>query len=198
VIVQTRMPELRLLPVGPVAIQDTAGFGVTLHQTGALERLMQEAAATHDIVLVDTPSGFGSSTMEAMRVGTHVLSPLQAEPIALRSLTQLLEVVAWLREQGAGLSIAGLVLTMLHTRDASSLGVAEEVWTRFPGELVLETTIPRDPAFLEASTAGVPVGLLRRRPPPVTAKFLQAVDELEVRMGMREEELADAPIALVD
>jgi len=44
----------------------------------------------------------------------------------------------------------------------------------------------------------VPVGLLRKRPPPVTAVFDRIATELEPRLGMTEITDDDQPIALLD
>lgn len=194
-VAHTKLPELDLLPMGNIAIQDTAAFGARLNDGTELQRLLGECGA-YDLVMIDTPSGFSGVTMGAMRVSTHVISPLQAEPLAVRSASQLLEVVAALRRDGATVTLAGLVLTMLDLRNGDSLGVATEVWSDFPEAAVLQTNIPRDAAFLKASGAGVPVGLLSRTPPPVAALFDQLAQELEPKLGLRKEVKDDGPISL--
>ena len=78
------------------------------------------------------------------------------------------------------------------------LSVSQEVWALFPEKLVLDAIVPRDPELLHASTHGVPVGLLRKRPPPVTAVFDRIAAELEPRLGMTETTDDQQPIALVD
>ncbi|MCC7073707.1 MAG: ParA family protein [Deltaproteobacteria bacterium] len=198
VLVTTRLPGLSLLPVGQVPPQDTHGFGSYLADGRALRRIVDELAGRFDVVFFDTPSGFQGITLGAMRASTHVLSPVQAEPIAARSLTQLLEVVGALRDEGLHLELAGLVLVMLQMRQSASLGVADELWGQL-GDLVLQTTIPRDVAFLDASAAGVPVGLLGRRPPLVASTFDQLATEVEGRLSLnRVEDRDDGPIPLVD
>lgn len=196
VITHTKFPELDLIPMGNIAIQDTPAFGARLNDGSELTRLLSECGG-YDLVMFDTPSGFSGVTMGAMKVSTHVISPLQAEPLALRSASQLLEVLAALRREGGSVALAGLVLTMLDLRNGESLSVATEVWTDFPDVAVLQTNIPRDPAFLKASSAGVPVGLLSRAPPPVSALFDQLAQELEPRLGMRKEVKDDGPISLL-
>ncbi len=196
VITHTKFPELDLVPMGNIAIQDTPAFSARLNDGSELTRLLSECGG-YDLVMFDTPSGFSGVTMGAMKVSTHVISPLQAEPLAVRSASQLLEVLAALRREGAGVTLAGLVLTMLDLRNGESLGVATEVWSDFPDAAVLQTNIPRDPAFLKASGAGVPVGLLSRSPPPVAALFDQLAQELEPRLGMRKEVKDDGPISLL-
>lgn len=187
-ILKTRFKTLDLLPVGQIAIQDTLGFATTLSDGQVLRRLLTDCAKSYDLTIVDTPSGFGGITMGVLRASSHALCPIQAEPLALRSVTQLFEVNASLQRQGEAVQIAGIILTMLQNRNHTSLSVAEETWAHLSEEMVLNTVIPRDPVVMEASAAGVPVQLLRKRMPPVAKIFDQAAAELEVRLGLVEEE----------
>jgi chromosome partitioning protein len=70
------------------------------------------------------------------------------------------------------------------------------VWGEFPQKAVFQTTIPRDRTFLQASTAGVPLGLLSRRAPPLAAVFDQLAQELEPHLDVAAEGKDDGPIAL--
>ena len=83
-------------------------------------------------------------------------------------------------------------------RDPVVLASLEEVWALYQNE-VFDTSVPRDPAFLQASRAGVPLGLLSRRPPAVAAVFDKLAAEIEERLGPDHEGGADdGPIRLVD
>jgi chromosome partitioning protein len=183
-LVQTRLPELVLLPIGPLAVQDTQGFAEHLADGKALGALAATASPRFDVMLVDTPAGFAGITMGALRASHYALAPLQAEPIALRALTQLLDVLAVLRQEQRRVKLAGVALTMLQLRNRESLSVAQETWAKLPPEIVLETNIPRDPIFLEASAVGVPVGLLRQSPPPIASLFDRLATELEPRLEL--------------
>jgi chromosome partitioning protein len=143
-------------------------------------------------------SGMSGPTGAVLRCSDFVLVPLQAEPLALRSMHQVLDAVGHLRAEGAPLVIAGFLLTMLQSRQEFSLAVAQETWSSLPAHLVLEAFVPRDPAFLESSGHGVPVGLLRKRPPAVAMVFDQIAGELEPRLGLTLEDDQDAPIPLLD
>ena len=124
--------------------------------------------------------------------------PIQAEPLALRSVGQVLEAVGRLREDSRRLSIVGFIVTMLSSRQQVSLAVAQETWSMLPVDLVLEAFVPRDEAFLVASAQGVPLGLLGKRPPPVATVFDQLAAELEPRLGLLTEESEVEPIPLLD
>lgn len=197
-LVETRLPGLSLLPAGQVAPDDATGFGAVLDDGSLLHRLRREVEGRADLVLFDTPAGFGGATLGALRASEWALCPVQAEPIAARSVLRIFDVLATLKEQGARVELLGVLLTMLQTKNASSLAVAEDLWRTLPNHVLFETTIPRDTAFLDASAAGVPVGLLRRRPPPVALTFDQLAAEVEARTRLSPKEAHDEPIALVD
>lgn len=192
-VVRTRLPGLRLLPVGNVPISDTMGFSDQLADGAALRDVLNTTAVGDDIVLIDTPAGFGGATLGAMRVATHLLSPLHAEPLALRTAPQTFEVLANLREIGCSPAFAGFVLSMVQPRERASLAVIESAYRDLPPGTVRSTLIPRDPDFLEASAAGVPVGLLSKRAPAVAAVFDQLAAELEPLLGIGPVETDDGP-----
>ena len=197
--IRTRVKNFHLVPVGQLSPIDTELFSSALSTGEHIRRILADAeAAEYDLVIIDTPCGFGGITVGALRVATHVLSPIQAEPIALRSITQLLELVQSLREQDCHTEVAGFLVTMLQLRQSESYGVAQEVWERFPQRLLFDAHVPRDPVFLEATAAGVPVGLLRRPPPPVTHVFDLVAAELEDRLGLSHSRQFDGPQPFLD
>jgi chromosome partitioning protein len=190
----TRLPNLRILLLGGLAAGEVDAFVDSVCNGSILGELFEEASSKCDLVVLDTPSGLTGITREVMRRCTHLLSPLQAEPVALRSFDQLLRMVDHLRGRGAALELTALVLYMLQARDMSSLGVAQEVWASFPRDFVLETTVPRHPAFLAATAAGVPVGLLAERPPAVARVFDELAEELQPRLDLVKEDANESSV----
>lgn len=196
-LLKTRLPELRLMLVGDVPAVDIDGFVRSLGDPRGLDRLLVEAEDHFDVIILDTPSGLGGATRAVLERVTHVVSPLQAEPLALRSVQQLLEAIAALRARGYPLTLAGLVVVMLQMRNELSLAVAQEVWAQFPQEFLVEVAIPRDPIFLQAGASGAPLALLSRTPPPQASLFEQLAAELEPRLGLTREETHEGPIDLL-
>jgi chromosome partitioning protein len=197
--IKSRIENFHLVPVGQLSPIDTELFSSALSSGGHFQRLLADATdAGYDLAVIDTPCGFGGITMGALRVSSHVLSPIQSEPIALRAATQLLELVAELRSQGCTIELVGFLVTMLQLRQNESYGVAQEVWERFPERLLFDVHVPRDPVFLEATAAGVPVALLRRPPPPVTHVFDLVAAELESRLGLAQSRESDGPQPFLD
>lgn len=149
--------------------------------------LFRRLAVRYPLIVVDTPSGLTGPTRGVLRHATHVLVPVQAEPLALRSAPQLLSRFA---ELGAGrgrLELAGFVPTMVRSRNEVSLAATQELFRLLPRQAVLESFVPWDPAFLEASARGVPAALLPGGRPAVAAVFETMADELLPRLGLGEE-----------
>jgi len=197
-LVPTRVEGFSIIPVGTVSPVETQSFSAAMADGTRLAGVLGELSSRFDVALVDTPCGFGGITAGALRACSHVVSPIQAEPISLRSVTQLLEMVKALGAEGGVAGVAGFVLSMLQTTDDASLQVARDVWEMFPRELLFDVSIPRDGVFLEATAAGVPVGLLRKPAPPVTHVFDLIASELAGRMELDSARLTDGPQSLLD
>lgn len=196
-VVRTRLPELQILPMGAVDSFDIDGFAQVARETDVLRRIVDRSQAEYDAVLFDTPAGLGGMTRLALEVVDNVIAVAQCEPLALRSLPRLLELLARLREGGSECSLLGVVGNMSSFRDPVMLASLEELWALY-ADRVFDTAIPRDATFLQASRAGVPLGLLSRRPPAVASVFDSLVAEIESRLGLNEGGADDGPIRLVD
>ena len=198
VVIQTRNPNLAILPVGQPPWDRLSSWSAQLAEPGVFGHHLQPLEASYDLAILDTPAGLAGPTYGVLSYASHVLVPIQTEPLAIRVVGQLMEVLAHLRSHGARAQLAAIVLTMARMRDDTSLSVTQEAWGLFPEKLVLDAIVPRDNDLLHASAHGVPVGLLRKRPPPVTAVFDRIAAELEPRIGMTETTDDEQPIALLD
>jgi chromosome partitioning protein len=111
-------------------------------------------------------------------MSSFVLVPLQAEPLALRSIGQVLRVIEHVQQQeNPALRLLGILPTMVELRRDTSLNVMGTVWSELDG--VLETVIPRAEAFARASELGLPVSFMGGRTPPEARRFELLVDEIE-------------------
>jgi chromosome partitioning protein len=196
-VVKTRLPELQILPMGAVGALDVDDLSQTARADDTLKRIVAGSQREYDVVLFDTPAGLGGMTRLALEAVDNVVGVAQCEPLALRSLPRLLELLAQLREAGGECSLLGVVSNMSSFRDPVVLASLEELWGLYT-DRVFNTTIPRDSTFLQASRAGVPLGLLSRRPPSVAAVFDSLVAEIEARLGLSEGDNDGGPIRLVD
>jgi chromosome partitioning protein len=200
-ITRTRDPQLWMLSVGRVDPTTVSGFEEALTRGPVIPTLLSQLDRDFDLVVIDCPAGLGKVATRALEASTHVLSPLQAEPLALRSVGQLLALIDRIKsEKNPALSLIGVVLSMFDRQVPASLEVAEALWTRFPGGIIVDTIIPRDDLFLEASLRGSPLLLMQKRPPAIARVFDQlandVLDRLETARPEANEE-DDGPIPLL-
>ena len=145
-----------------------------------------------DCILIDTPPGENSLAVSALNCADSVIVPLQCEPLALRTLPQILRLIREVRSRvNPTLHMEGVLLTMYDVRYAFTESVTEQVWKNFPRELVFETIIPRREDFSRAFIHGKPA-VFENKHSPAAQAYLQLADEiignLAEKLGMAGEE----------
>lgn len=187
-ILSTRTEDFRLLMSGNADLflgeeepQDTPELRERLRE-------LFGSFSDNDVIVIDSEAGVHGLTRAIMAVSDYLLLPQQAEPLSARSMPRLLRHIATLRKElGDSIDtprLAGILLTMVKDEDPISSEIEREIREILPTELILESEIPRDSAFLRASRAGVPVALLRPQPDNATKDFDQLAAEMEVRMNL--------------
>ena len=181
-LIHTVLPNLKILPsCGPdVPASAFESRDRTSQWKSLLGRLSQHA----ELVLVDTPAGMFDVTKQLLPACTHVLGLVQCEVIARRSFAanflRGLDLLGATRPE-----VAGILLNMFQRDQASSVSVLQDIATNVPTEWLLETTIPRTTAFLEAAEQGLPLRLLDdRSPPSVTWLFEMLATEVTGRLNV--------------
>jgi chromosome partitioning protein len=106
----------------------------------------------------------------------HVLVPLQCEPLALQTTTQILRGIRAALADNPGLALDGILLTMVEPQNPASERVAAYVREQLPRGLVLDMVVPRTPASIDAFAAGQP--LVLRAPDDPAAQAYIALAEL--------------------
>ena len=110
-----------------------------------------------DVVILDTPAGFGVMSVSVPLAAQHVIVPIRAEYLGLESLAHLLR---WYRDRRAArrtmAHIAGILLTMVDYRRPATKEIVEIIRTH-NRQGVLRTEIPLDPRVAEAPSHGVPI-----------------------------------------
>lgn len=178
VVVQTKLPSLSILPRGGLDAVEAREFEILLNSPARVRELMDRLGVDRSYIIIDCPSGLGVITRAALAVSGFALVPLQAEPLALRAMSQVLHVLEHVREhENPELKLLGIVPTMVELRRDTSLNVMGTVWSELSG--VLDTVIPRGEAFARASEAGLPVSFMGGRTPPEARRFELLADEVE-------------------
>jgi cellulose biosynthesis protein BcsQ len=182
-LIDTVLSRLKLMPAVGATFPDLSV--VAADADGAWSKLLRSLAERADVVLVDTPAGMFGTTAAVLRASTHVVGVLQAEVLAARSFERFYTGLSLLPEEQRP-KVVGIVLNMLQTRHHASLGVFQDALQNMPGEWLFDTTIPRHPAFLEATFEGVPLRQLDEdAPPPVAFLFDNLAGEIAERLGIR-------------
>ena len=113
--------------------------------------------ATFDVVIIDCPPSLSGIPNLALLVSDEVIIPVQCEYYAMEGLSQILPVIEELqRTRNEKLAIGGLLLTM-YSKDLELSGEVSNEMRGYFGDLVFESTIPRDVTLAESASHGLPV-----------------------------------------
>lgn len=110
----------------------------------------------YDIVVIDTPPNFGLLLSAALVAADHVLIPVQASPMALDGLNDLLNVIEEAKGSNEKLNILGAFCTMADVRNtisAQSVGWLRETMH----EKTFDTIIHRNTKLEIATVVHQPV-----------------------------------------
>jgi chromosome partitioning protein len=180
-VLRTRLPGLSLMPAGQFDECSRRGWAAE-RVPDRLQALLREAELDGvDCLIFDTAAGLNGMTESVLKASDYAILPQQAEPLAVRSVPHLLETLARYRNEGARVTVAGLLMTLVMEDAAVSRQVVEEL----PASLLFPEDIPRRPIFLEASAHGVPVALCTRVPTEEATLFDRLAAEVEERTGLR-------------
>jgi len=122
-------------------------------------RLRDALAAVRDryhYIILDCPPALDLLTLNALTAADAVLIPMQAEYFALEGVSELLDTIERIRAGlNPELAIEGVVLTMFDDRTNLAQQVTAEL-SRFFGDKLCRTTIPRNVRLAEAPSHGKP------------------------------------------
>lgn len=184
VLLETALPTLKILARGRLDPVDTCEYELRLHRGDVLAEVFSSIESDGDLeyLIIDTPSGLGAVTRAALANGGYALLPLQAEPVAFRTIGQILRVLEHIRQHdNPELQLLGILPTMVQLDNDPSLNVMSSVWSGFGG--VFETVIPRSNVFIEASEIGTPLSFLSGGTRPEARRFALLADEVEARIN---------------
>lgn len=123
-----------------------------------LRAVIKSLIVEYDFVLIDTPPNLGLLLTAALTASSHVLVPVQAAPLALSGLRDLLDVVGKAREINEKLEFLGAVCTMFDQRTAVS-AASYQALTDALGAQCFKTIINRSSKLEEAPATHQPIQL---------------------------------------
>ena len=161
-IIKTKYKNLDVLPSN----LDLAGAEVELVSMSKRERRMKAALESvrkdYDYIILDCPPAIGLLTINGLFAADSVLVPIQSEFYAMEGLAQLMNTVKMVKSFNHDFDIEGVLITMYDGRALISRQIREEI-TRFFGDKVYKTVIPRNVRVSEAPSHGEPVMVYDRK-----------------------------------
>ena len=156
----TRETEVPLLDVAP-ANQDLNLINKLLYKRPNYlcvlrQRLAAMETGYYDVILIDSPPFFGPLTLNALTAADLLIIPTQCEYYASRSLRDILQLVARLRQIANAQLAYRLLITMFDRRNRISHIIRQQLESSFNGAM-LETVIDVDTKLRESPAAGQPV-----------------------------------------
>lgn len=176
----TEVENLQAIP----AHKNLIGANIELvpldHREYRLRYALDPVRQNYEFVILDCPPALDLLTLNALVAADAVLIPMQAEYFALEGVTELLDTVERIKlELNPGLVVEGVVITMFDDRTNLAQSVASDL-RGFFGELMCDTTIPRNIRLAEAPSHGKPALLYDPRSRGAEA-YLQLADEIMAR-----------------
>ena len=183
VVLATPLPWLRVLLSGSVAESaEHETYQRQVADSPTLGELFARARSRGYLIVVDTPPGLGAVTRRVLSLSQHVIVPLQSEPLALQTTTQILRAIREASATNPELVLDGILLTMVEEGNAVSQRVASYVREQLPAELLFDVEIPRTMASIDAFAAGQPV-VLRSPDDPAALAYTRLAALLEPTLG---------------
>lgn len=179
-------PRLDLLPASLDAEVSPALDSLVVSRELRLKEKLAPAMQHYDYCVIDTPPALNVPTLNGLVVADLVVIPIETSLFALLGLTQLLRVIAQVRQAHAPDQFVMALSTIHSARQNLDKRVREQIVEKFTEEFVFRTTIPRLVSVGEA-TAGRQAVVEVDTTSPATLAFYQLVREIKELLGDEEE-----------
>ncbi|OGR77019.1 MAG: chromosome partitioning protein [Elusimicrobia bacterium GWC2_64_44] len=122
-----------------------------------LKRSLDKIGGMYKFIIIDCPPSLGLLTVNALNASNSVLTPVQCEYYAMEGLAYFMNTVEKIKQAlNPGLNIDGGVVTMFDSRINLANQVKEEI-SRYYGDRLYKTVIPRNVRLAEAPSYGQPI-----------------------------------------
>jgi len=122
-----------------------------------LQRILKRIEQDYDYILLDCPPSLALMTLNALTAAKELFIPLQAEYLALHGMSQLLDVVSFVRQKlNPELSLTGVIITFFDRRKLLNQQGHEKIVATF-NERAFQTVIRNNVALAEAQAFNVDV-----------------------------------------
>ncbi len=147
-----------------------------------LAEAVKEASSSYRYVLIDCPPSLGLLTINALCAADYILIPMTPEYYALEGLSMLVHTIRRVQEtKNPKLAILGIVFNMFDPRLQLTQQILREVRSFF-GELVWDTTVPRNVRLAESPSFSLPIHIYAPKSPGTQA-YMEMGKEFLVRIS---------------
>ena len=188
-----RQTSNELLDVLP-ASKDLAGAEVEFVNIQGREKILKETLSTiknmYNFIIIDCPPSLSLLTINALVAADSVITPIQCEYYAMEGLAHFINTTGKIKQfLSPNLKVDGGILTMYDARMNLANQVKEEV-SKFYGERVYKTAIPRNVRLAEAPSYGQ--SIIEYDPScRGTKAYIELAKEFLIRRGFKEEDLQE-------
>lgn len=146
-----------LLPANRDLTAAEVGLLEVEHKEHRLRQALAGLRDGYDFVLIDCPPSLSMLTINALVAADGVIIPMQCEYYALEGLSDLLNSIQRIGQLlNPTLRIEGILRTMYDGRIGLTADVTAQLQSHF-GDVLYQTTIPRNVRLAEAPSHGMPV-----------------------------------------
>lgn len=119
-----------------------------------LRKLLNKVKADYDFIFIDCPPSLGLLTINALTAADEIYIPLQAEYLAFKGLSRLINVVEKVRDAlNEKLKITGVIITRFSKRKILNQNIADVTGEYFKDRL-FKTRIRENISLAEAPSQG--------------------------------------------
>lgn len=155
-IIPTEVPGLYIIPSNTNLAAAELELSNVKNRELILTSLVSSLNHHFDYIIIDCPPSLNLLTINALVCSTEVLIPMQCDFYSLEGLSHLLKTIEKIEKNlNPKIKIGGILLTMYDKRNRLTEMVEEDVRNCL-GDLVFNTTIPRNIRLSEAPSHGQP------------------------------------------
>ncbi|WP_316354615.1 ParA family protein [Candidatus Trichorickettsia mobilis] len=155
-IIATQVPNLNIITANTNLSAIELELVLLKDREYVLSKILRSLDRTYDYIIIDCPPSLSLLTINALVAADKVLIPMQCEFYSLEGLSHLLKTIELIEKNlNPKIKIIGILFTMYDKRNRLTEQVEEDV-RRCLGDLVFNTTIPRNVRLSEAPSYGQP------------------------------------------
>lgn len=117
----------------------------------ALKKGIKHFISEYDFILIDCPPSLGLITYNALVAATDVVTPVQAQYLAISGLTMLLDTLEDVKEENSKLNYLGALITLYNGRTKHAKESRQQLTDFLDGKL-FETVIRENIALADAGS----------------------------------------------